>query len=161
MSHRLWVIVLPVRCRRITLLNILSCPRTINCLCPHASWPGPLLFVLSPFMIIPPRRTSVFTSLIGSIFSFLTKCFAIWCISVRNICPWWNASGWGNDKNGMSLRHQSGITDILFGFSRTDSLSGNLIPDVLSRYRFSQPSKLKRVIVRLNSGKFLNFHFEA
>ena len=116
MTHKLWVIVLPVRCRRITLLNILSCPRTINCLCPHASWPGPLLFVLSPFMIIPPSRTSVFTSFIGSIFSFRTKCFAIWCISVRNICPWWNASGWGNDKNGMSLRHQSGITDIFSGF---------------------------------------------
>ena len=127
MTHSPWVIVLPVRCRRITLLNILSCPRTINCLCPHASWPGPLLFVLSvlsPFMIIPPSRTSVLTSLIGSIFSLLTKCFAIWCISVRNICPWWNASGWGSDKNGMSLRHQSGITDIFFGFSRIDSLSG-------------------------------------
>ena len=110
-----------MRCRKITLLNILSCPRAINCLCPHASWPGPLLFVLSPFITIPPSRTSVLTSLIGSFFSLLTKCFAIWCISVRNICPWWKASGWGSDKYGMSLRHQSGITDIFVEFPRTVS----------------------------------------
>ena len=110
----------PVRWRKMTLLNILSGPRTRNCRCPHVSCP--LLFALSvlcPFVTIPPRRTSVCTSFIGSNFSLRTKCFAIWCISVRNICPWWNASGWGTDKNGMSLRHQSGIIDAFTGFIRT------------------------------------------
>ena len=35
----------------------------------------------------------------------------------RNPGPWWNESGWGSDKKGRSLRHQSGTTSDFFRFS--------------------------------------------